>query len=265
MPGARKYIEVLIFVVLWMAAGWVFHLDTIAYLLFGVPLVVLFQLFISRRSLWNLWVRDATTFRLSLIGIVIAALLILAPGYDLFFDALPKKSWMAVLWLLFAMAGAVFAAFALSRQRASATRQGLPSFVAALLIGISYISVTALAEHHSIGLPFPKLAFFAQAVLALLYGVLCAGGGRFSRRSRFACVSTAKRWSGERFALAFSAVCLQSMGRLAFTHARHYKRIGSCRGNSRSDHCSYFNRSASFLLLAGQRYFSPARSGPCCD
>src|SRR5437773_10141515 len=71
MPGARKYIEVLIFVVLWMAAGWVFHLDTIAYLLFGVPLVVLFQLFISRRSLWNLWVRDATTFRLSLIGIVL--------------------------------------------------------------------------------------------------------------------------------------------------------------------------------------------------
>jgi len=171
MPGARKYIEVLIFVVLWMAAGWVFHLDTIAYLLFGVPLVVLFQLFISRRSLWNLWVRDATTFRLSLIGIVIAALLILAPGYDLFFDALPKKSWMAVLWLLFAMAGAVFAAFALSRQRASATRQGLPSFVAALLIGISYISVTALAEHHSIGLPFPKLAFLLKQFL--LYFTVC--------------------------------------------------------------------------------------------
>ncbi len=171
MPFARKYIEVLTFVLVWMAAGWIFHLGVYAYLLLGVPLVVVFQLFIGRQPLRHLWVRDATSFRLGLIGILLAALLVLIPGYDLFFVELPKKLWVVALWLVCAMAGAVFAAFALSRQRASATRQGLPSFVAALLIGISYISVTALAEHHSIGLPFPKLAFLLKQFL--LYFTVC--------------------------------------------------------------------------------------------
>ncbi len=116
MPAARRYTEVLIFVLVWMAAGWILHLDVNAYLLLGVPLVVLFQLFIARRPLRNLWVRDARTFRLGLVGIVLAALLILAPGYDLFFVALPTKSWVVASWFLCAMAGAVFAAFALSCQ-----------------------------------------------------------------------------------------------------------------------------------------------------
>jgi hypothetical protein len=78
-----------------------------AYLLLEVPLVVLFQLFIARRPLRNLWVRDATTFRLGLIGIRLAALLILAPGYDLVFVALPKKSWVVASWFLCAMADAL--------------------------------------------------------------------------------------------------------------------------------------------------------------
>jgi len=171
MPTARRYVEVLIFVVVWMAAGWIFHLDVNAYLLLGVPLVVLFQLFIARRPLRNLWVRDATTFRVGLVGVVLAALLILAPGYDLFFVALPRKSWVVTSWFLCAMAGAVFAAFALSRQRASAARRGLPSFVAQLLIGIAITATIAITQHHSIGFPLPKLAFLAKQFL--LYFTVC--------------------------------------------------------------------------------------------
>src|SRR6478672_766046 len=171
MPTARRYTEVLVFVVVWMAAGWIFHLDTNAYLLLGVPLVVLFQLFIARRPLRNLWVRDATTFRLGLIGIVLAALLILAPGYDLFYVALPTKSWVVASWFLCAMAGGVFAAFALSRQRVSAARQGLPSFIAALLIGIATTATIAISTHHSIGFPLPKLVFLVKQFL--LYFTVC--------------------------------------------------------------------------------------------
>ena len=173
MPGARKYIEVLMFVIVWMAFGWIFHLDANAYLLLGVPLVVLFQLLIGRRPLRNLWVRDATSFRLGLIGVVLATLLILAPGYDLFFVALPKKLWVVALWLVCAMAGAVFAAFAFCRQRASAARRGLPSFVAAVLIGIGIMAATALATHHSMGFPLPKLVFLLKQFL-LYFTVLFA-------------------------------------------------------------------------------------------
>ena len=91
MDAARRYIEVLAFVALWMALGWIFHLDTNSYLLIGVPLVVLFQRFVRQRPLRQLWVRDAAAFRLGLVGIVIAVLLILAPGYDLIFVAVPEE------------------------------------------------------------------------------------------------------------------------------------------------------------------------------
>jgi hypothetical protein len=106
MDAARRYIEVLAFVGVWMVLGWIFHLDANAYLLIGVPLVGVFQYFIRRQPLRNLWVRDATTFRLGLVGIVLALLLMLAPGYDLVVIALPKKLWAAALWLLCAIAGA---------------------------------------------------------------------------------------------------------------------------------------------------------------
>ena len=87
MDAARRYIEVLVFVALWMALGWTFHLDTNSYLLIGVPLVVLFQRFVRRRPLRQLWVRDAAAVRLGLVGIAIAVFLMLAPGSDLIFVA----------------------------------------------------------------------------------------------------------------------------------------------------------------------------------
>src|SRR5215475_10413010 len=115
MDAARRYIEVLPFLALWMSLGSIFHLDTNFYLLIGVPLVVFFQWFVRQRPLRRLWVRDAAAFRLSPAGIVIAVLLILAPGYDLVFVAAPKKLWVVALWLLCALAGAVFAAFAITQ------------------------------------------------------------------------------------------------------------------------------------------------------
>ena len=165
MDAARRYIEVLAFVALWMALGWIFHLDTNSYLLIGVPLVVLFQRFVRQRPLRQLWVRDAAAFRLGLVGIVIALLLMLAPGCDLIFVALPKKLWVVALWLLCASAGAVFAAFAITHQRASAARRGLPSFLAAVLIGMAIMAVGALASHHDIGVPLSKLFLLLKQFL----------------------------------------------------------------------------------------------------
>jgi len=165
MDVARRYIEVLAFVALWMALGWMFHLDTNSYLLIGVPLVVLFQRFVRQRPLRQLWVRDAAAFRLGLVGSVIAVLLILAPGYDLISVAVPKKSWVVALWFLCAVAGAVFAAFAVTQQRASAARCALPSFISAVLIGMAIMAASALASHHDIGVPLSKLFLLLKQFL----------------------------------------------------------------------------------------------------
>ena len=165
MDAARRYIEVLVFVALWMALGWIFHLDTNSYLLIGVPLVVLFQRFVRQRPLRQLWVRDAAAFRLGMGGIVIAVLLMLAPGYDLIFVAVPKKLWVVAVWLLCALAGAVFGAFAVTQQRASAARRGLPSFITAVLIGIAIMAATALASRHDLGVPLSKLFLLLKQFL----------------------------------------------------------------------------------------------------
>jgi membrane protease YdiL (CAAX protease family) len=165
MVRARNYIEVLAFVVVWMAAGWIFHLDANAYLLLGVPLVALFQLFIRRQPLQKLWARDATSFRLGLVGVGLGALLMLAPAYDLMVVALPNRLWVAALWLLCALAGALFAAFGVLQQRASAARRGLPSFVAAVLIGVAIMAASAYARNHLIWFPLPKLLFLLKQFL----------------------------------------------------------------------------------------------------
>jgi membrane protease YdiL (CAAX protease family) len=165
MYAARRYLEVLAFVAVWMALGWVFHLDANSYLLIGVPLVALFQRFIRRQPLRNLWVRDAAGFRLGLVGSVLAALLMLAPGYDLIVVALRRKSGIFGLWLLCAVAGAVAAAFALTQQRASAAKRGFPSFITAVLIGMAITAAGALARHHPIGMPLSKLPLLLKQFL----------------------------------------------------------------------------------------------------
>jgi membrane protease YdiL (CAAX protease family) len=69
------------------------------------------------------------------------------------------------------MAGAVFAAFALGWQRTSAAGRSLPSFVAAVVIGIAIMAAGALARQHSIGFPLPKLVFLFKQFL--LYFTVC--------------------------------------------------------------------------------------------
>ena len=58
----------VVFVGLWMAVGWLFHLDGDSYLVVGVPLVMIFQLVVRKKPLVTLWIRDAESFRLSCFG-----------------------------------------------------------------------------------------------------------------------------------------------------------------------------------------------------
>ena len=69
----RPYIESAAFVAVWMICGWLLRLDANVYLLFGVPLLVLFQLGVRRRPLRQLWVRDPEqALRLDRWGMVLA-------------------------------------------------------------------------------------------------------------------------------------------------------------------------------------------------
>ena len=189
MDAARRYIEVLVFVALWMALGWTFHLDTNSYLLIGVPLVVLFQRFVRRRPLRQLWVRDAAAVRLGLVGIAIAVFLMLAPGSDLIFVAVPEEvvdccpvafvrpGWRCICCLC---------------NYSAASKRRSPC--------LAQFHISCAHRYGNYGSQRPskppqrgcaafKAVFVTQAVFTLLYGHFRARGGCVSRRSRFAHLS----------------------------------------------------------------------------
>ena len=59
----------------------------------------------------------------------------------------------------------MFTAFAISHQRASAARRGVPSFITAGLIGMAIMAAGAFASRHDIGVPLSKLSLLVKQFL----------------------------------------------------------------------------------------------------
>ncbi len=146
MNEIRRYLESAAFILVWMLAGWVFHLDANVYLLLGVPLVALFQLVVGRQGIQRLWARYALNFRLDLPGVAIAVALMVVPSRFLIVEALPTRQWPIILWVVCCLAGAVFAAFALRNQSWLAARQALPAFAMVIWCGCTTMVAAALAN-----------------------------------------------------------------------------------------------------------------------
>jgi membrane protease YdiL (CAAX protease family) len=143
-----------------MTLGWALHLDPNRYLLIGVPLVAAFQLFIHKKPLVALWVREAPPFRLGPLGIILALAFAALPAIDLL-HSFKSPSWSAhipeLLWSICCLGGAVGAAFALS-QSTRATWKSLGFCMAtAGVIGCGIMIGTALLQKHSLFLTAPKL------------------------------------------------------------------------------------------------------------
>lgn len=154
-PGREQFFHCLHaagFVGLWMALGWVLHLDPNSYLLLGVPLVLLFQLSVRRQPLVRLWVRDADRFRLDGPGLVLALLLAILPGVDLV-ETLHSPKWSSqapeILWLLCSLAGAFAAAFSLRRFTAETWRALRFGLLTAGVIGCLLMVAAFLFRVHT--------------------------------------------------------------------------------------------------------------------
>jgi hypothetical protein len=126
----RRYIEVTAFVGAWMALGWGLSLDENSYLLVGVPLTLAFQVMVRRRPIATMWVRGTATIRLSILFIVVAAALALAPGL-LLVTSYGSLDWVVVIWLCCAVAGSIPAAFSIEHQeRGPFARAVWPALIA---------------------------------------------------------------------------------------------------------------------------------------
>ncbi len=76
-----RYIQVILFVTIYIVIGFVFNLKPQSYLLVGIPLTITFQLFIIRQPLHKLWLRDGEKFHLSKLGWSITLCFIAFPIY----------------------------------------------------------------------------------------------------------------------------------------------------------------------------------------
>jgi len=141
---ARRWIVVTSFIAAWMGCGWLLRLDTNAYLVLGVPLTVLFQLFVRRRPIQALWVQQAPLFRLGWKGFAIAGGLSIMPLAELV-GSVAEGEWFGCLYCVCAGVGAIGAAYAIRNFRRENVRP---------LLGCLLITLTLDAIQWSVFLGF---------------------------------------------------------------------------------------------------------------
>jgi len=151
----------------WTVCGWIFRLGPVSYNLIGIPFVVAFQLVIRRRPIYQLWVRDAQSFRLDRIGIMLA-IAIIAVHAALFWRFLLPSHPLGALFLLILIIGSVGVAYALRQQRADKFKQALPSFAIAVMIGCAVTIAVALTSNRSPTLSPPMLVMLLKSFVRLL-------------------------------------------------------------------------------------------------
>jgi membrane protease YdiL (CAAX protease family) len=85
-PRARRVTECVAFVVVWVAIGYIFDLGSSLnrqslYLVIGIPLTIVFQLYVRRRPLQELWVRNGPKVEARTVIVPIVIVLLAVPIY----------------------------------------------------------------------------------------------------------------------------------------------------------------------------------------
>lgn len=135
-----RYAIVTLFVAVYIALGYIFHLNAQAYLLVGIPLSILFQLFIAKQALHKLWVRDEEKFSISSTGLLIAIGFMILPVYKIIHSFEEDTfTFASIGYNLATMLGAVAAGFAFTRLTKQTLKELLICLGIVLLIkGIGF-------------------------------------------------------------------------------------------------------------------------------
>jgi membrane protease YdiL (CAAX protease family) len=113
-----RYLQVLLFVAVYVALGLAFKLDVAGYQLLAIPLVLGFQLLIRKQPVQTLWVRDYYPFTLNKWGIALAVALAIHPVKVLVEIALKGNfaaHWAHIGFTAAVLAGAFAAGYSYQR------------------------------------------------------------------------------------------------------------------------------------------------------
>ena len=111
----RRWIEVAVFVAIWVAAGELLHMSGDVYLLFGIPLTAAFQLLVRRKPIKDLWVRDGPDLSLRTVNFKLAIPLAIIPFYHVIVSIVKGQGIGYFLYAVAAIIGAGAAAYALGQ------------------------------------------------------------------------------------------------------------------------------------------------------
>lgn len=145
-PFIRRATEGIGFVGFWVVLGILLRLDANQYLLIGVPLTAVFQIFIRRQPIRALWIREAPRFVLDKKGWKWAIVLGITP-VQIIASGLTKGNYTVAFWGVSAVCGAVAAAYAIQNLQRETVRHLLLCAAIAGSIGIA-IMVGAFHLRH---------------------------------------------------------------------------------------------------------------------
>ena len=177
----QRCLQVVALVSIWMAVGWLFHLDADSYLVVGVPLVVAFQLLVRRKPLVALWVRDAEHFRLNVSGIVFGLGLAVLPTVKLI-QTFRLAEWAShrpeILWYVCCIIGAFGAAFGFSRFTKRSWKElgfcaGTAGTIGCLTMLLSFLTRLVVSHLHNVPLTFTWFNVLAGLQSFVLYVPVC--------------------------------------------------------------------------------------------
>jgi membrane protease YdiL (CAAX protease family) len=122
------------------------RLDANQYLLIGVPLTAVFQIFVRKQPIRALWIREAPRFALDRKGWIWAIVLAITPA-QLIASGIAKGNYTVALWGVSAACGAMAAAYAIRNLRRETVRHLLLCAAVAGSIGVA-IMVGAFHLRH---------------------------------------------------------------------------------------------------------------------
>lgn len=156
----RRSAEAIAFVAVWMTAGYLLPISSDGYLLLGIPLTAVFQLFVRRRPLRELFAPAGSRFTWDGRALALAGGLALLPAVCAV-GAVRSHDWVVAGWYLAAVVGAVCAAFAL---RAGTVLGALRSAALPIAVGATGMALVYSTIHVVAGVPLSGLAAIAAVV-----------------------------------------------------------------------------------------------------
>lgn len=106
-----RYLAVTAAVGIEIALGFLFHMGPNAYLVIGIPITVLFQIFVARRPLRELWLLGGQTIKWDSVTVLLLALFLIGPVQTIV-SAFKAGNWTVTVYGFATIIGAAGAAIA---------------------------------------------------------------------------------------------------------------------------------------------------------